>query len=67
MDEAGFRALLDRAMDGIASWERGFEAFEPDPSLDVPPEVANSVIDELIERLHDNRWQSTLSVSLEWE
>lgn len=54
MDEAGFRALLDRAMDGIASWERGFGAFEPDPSLDVSPEVANSVIDELIERLHDN-------------
>ena len=54
MDEARFRALLDRAMDGVASWERGFEAFEPDPSLDVSSDVASSVIDELVERLHEN-------------
>jgi Pyridoxal-dependent decarboxylase conserved domain len=54
VDEALFRALLGRAMDGVASWERGFGAFEPDPSLDVSSAVANSVIDELIERLHDN-------------
>jgi glutamate/tyrosine decarboxylase-like PLP-dependent enzyme len=54
MDEARFRALLDRAMDGIASWERGFGAFESDPTLDVSPEAGSAVIDELVERLHEN-------------
>src|SRR5215472_2523500 len=54
MDEARFRALLDRAMDGIASWERGFSVFESDPTLDIAPDSASAVIDELVERLHDN-------------
>src|SRR5690348_11944973 len=54
MDEVRFRALLDRAMDGVAAWERGFGAFDSDPTLDVAPEVASAVIDELVERLHDN-------------
>ena len=54
MDEARLRALLDRAMDGIATWEHGFGVFEPDPSLDVSSDVANGVIDELVERLRDS-------------
>src|SRR5215469_8088114 len=41
-------------MDGVASWEHSFESFEPDESLDVSSDVAGSVIDELVERLHDN-------------
>lgn len=54
MDEARFRALLDRAMDGVAAWERGFGAFDSDPTLDVAPDVASAIIDELVDRLHDN-------------
>ena len=54
MNEADFRALLTRAMDGIAQWESGFGAFDADATLDVPPAQAAAVIDELIERLHEN-------------
>lgn len=41
-------------MDGIAAWESGFGAFEPSTSLDVPRATAEAVIDELVERLHEN-------------
>jgi len=54
VDEARFRALLDRAMDGIEAWERGFGAFDQDPTLDVSAADASKVIDELVERLHEN-------------
>ena len=54
MDEAGFRALLARALDGVAAWESGFGAFEPDASLDVDRAQAAAVIDELVRRLHEN-------------
>jgi glutamate/tyrosine decarboxylase-like PLP-dependent enzyme len=52
--EADFRALLDRAMDGVAAWESGFGAFDQSSSLDVSPSAAHAVIDELVERLHEN-------------
>src|SRR5580704_7252655 len=54
MNEADFRALLNRAQDGIAAWEKGFGPFEADPSTHVAPEKAAAVIDELVERLADN-------------
>jgi glutamate/tyrosine decarboxylase-like PLP-dependent enzyme len=54
VNEADFRSLLDRAMDGVAQWEASFGAFESDETLDVPPSKAAAVIDELIGRLHEN-------------
>jgi len=54
MGDAEFRALLDRALDGVAAWESGFGAFETDASLGVPRERAHAIIDELVERLHEN-------------
>ena len=54
MTERDFRALLERAMDGVAAWESQFGTFDVDPTLDVAPEHAASVIDELVARLHDN-------------
>lgn len=54
MGEAEFRALLDRAMDGVAAWESEFGAFDAASTLEVPQAKAAAVIDELIERLRDN-------------
>jgi glutamate/tyrosine decarboxylase-like PLP-dependent enzyme len=54
MNEADFRALLNRAQDGVAAWESGFGSFEADASTDVSPEKAAAVIDELVGRLADN-------------
>lgn len=54
MTDASFRALLTRALDGIAQWERGWRPFETDASLDVDPAVAQAAIDALVERLRDN-------------
>jgi glutamate/tyrosine decarboxylase-like PLP-dependent enzyme len=54
MTEAEFRSLLGRAMDGVAAWESGFGPFDADASLDIAPERAAAVIDELVERLHEN-------------
>ena len=54
MSDAEFRALLARALDGVAAWESGFGGFEVDSSLDVPHAQAVAVIDELVERLHEN-------------
>jgi len=54
MDDVAYRALLDRALNGVAAWEAGFGTFETDASMDVPRERANAVIDELVDRLHDN-------------
>ncbi|HXW76537.1 MAG TPA: hypothetical protein VEJ20_03930, partial [Candidatus Eremiobacteraceae bacterium] len=51
MDEHEFRALLARAMDGIAEWEAGFPAYDSDPSAGVPTDEAAAAIDALIERL----------------
>lgn len=54
MSDAAFRALLDRALDGVAAWESGFGAYEVDASLEIPHAQAAAVIDELVERLHEN-------------
>jgi glutamate/tyrosine decarboxylase-like PLP-dependent enzyme len=54
VNETEFRALLARAMDGIAAWEAGYGEFAADASLDVPYEAAAAAIDELVARLHDN-------------
>lgn len=54
MDESVFRALLLRAMDGIAAWEHRWRPFERAPSLDVDAVRAEAAIDELVSRLHDN-------------
>jgi glutamate/tyrosine decarboxylase-like PLP-dependent enzyme len=52
--EEEFRALLMRGFDGIARWETGFRPFTPHPSLDVEPQTARAVLDELVTRLGDN-------------
>lgn len=54
MTEAEFRRLLDLGLDGIERWECGFRPFSPHASLDVPADEAVHVIDELVERLHEN-------------
>ena len=54
MNEDRFRALLQRALDGVAAWEASFGAFERDPSLDVPDVIATAAIDELVARLREN-------------
>jgi glutamate/tyrosine decarboxylase-like PLP-dependent enzyme len=54
MDESEFRALLIRAMDGIAAWEQHWRPFEAAASMHVDAARANAAIDELIRRLHDN-------------
>lgn len=54
MTEKQFRELLGRGLDGIARWESSFGPFAPHPSLEVTPEIAASVIDELVARLADN-------------
>jgi glutamate/tyrosine decarboxylase-like PLP-dependent enzyme len=54
MSDAEFRALLARALDGVAAWESGFGDFEVDSSLEVPQAQAAAVIDELVERLREN-------------
>lgn len=42
------------AVAGIREWEAGFGATLPHPSLDVPDERMRAVLDDLVERLHDN-------------
>lgn len=54
MDESEFRALLVRAMDGVAEWERRWRPFERAPSMRVSASDAAAAVDELIGRLHDN-------------
>lgn len=54
MNEADYRALLARALDGVARWEASFPAFAADASADVPLDRCAAVIDELVDRLRDN-------------
>jgi glutamate/tyrosine decarboxylase-like PLP-dependent enzyme len=54
MNESEFRALLTRAMDGVAAWERQWRPFEQAPSMRVDAAVAAEAIDELVNRLRDN-------------
>ncbi len=54
MTEPEFRDLLNRALDGIAAWERRWRPFEHDESLHVGFDAAAGAIDELVDRLHDN-------------
>ena len=48
MSDAEFRALLARALDGVAAWESGFGGYEVDTSLEIPHAHAAAVIDELV-------------------
>ena len=54
MTEAQFRELLARGLDGIARWESGFRPFARHPSLEIAPETAAQVIDDLVARLGGN-------------
>jgi glutamate/tyrosine decarboxylase-like PLP-dependent enzyme len=54
MNESEFRALLMRAMDGIAAWEQRWRPFERAPSMRVDAAQAAAAIDELVSRLQDN-------------
>jgi glutamate/tyrosine decarboxylase-like PLP-dependent enzyme len=54
MNESEFRALLMRAMDGVAAWEQRWRPFERAPSMRVDAAHAAAAIDELVDRLHDN-------------
>ena len=54
MDDARFRGLLARGLDGIAAWEHGWRPFETATVSDVDAATAEAAIDALVERLRDN-------------
>jgi glutamate/tyrosine decarboxylase-like PLP-dependent enzyme len=54
MNEGEFRALLARAMDGVAAWEQCWRPFERAPSMRIDTDLAAAAVDALVERLHDN-------------
>ena len=54
MDETAFRSLVAEALDRIQLWERRWPPFQPDQSLEIPPDAAHSAIVELTSRLQDN-------------